>query len=1717
MGSLNQSTAFGPGVYRGIPFTPEKFQRYVEGTNAAIKAGIPIPLLKRHAPINASDSATQAFATQEGEGAGWVTEVYVTPQGTLGWKADNVPDDVVKAVQSGTLKFTSPEFREHYSSEKEGAYEGPIIRHMAFTPLPGNPHQSSIDVIAMSEQGCFQFSEADYEGPITLIDPSQYSEKKEHPAVSFLRKQATGQSAKHDYEVVNDPNASNVHMVLNHTKKQAHVVYLPGASALLPDNKDGDFETLHGKDYETETGYHDAVKKYSRRSQHSEEQFGEKPYKVFNNGGAGYSVKHKNSKRYLAFFKSNGKSYWSPNRDDAATYGSREEAHENASGGLKDHDYQVDQYSEEGLTDWGKEAARLSKMSRKELHDHVVSLGGDPKFMNTTTKERMIQAVSRMTAHKYDQDGFTKKSSQHTEQEPLQFTEFHNWKKAAEDNDCVIVTSRIQGAKQFHEALKNNSVVGRYDFNKGTLNVSQHAEENTHATWTTSNLDSWKTQAEAAGLTTKKLPHYSGNYDHYVAKDSEGNHLGSFDPTTKAGHLKLGMDTWDRSRSQHAEGMKVASPKVPKPNIAIPSIPTVNTTSLTQKDKIKKGLQPKPVQYTEQSSSRKKFRGILSDAGYRYSHGFTSPAIGTKSEQYGRNQDSRNDGGHVVIINNDGSWSHAHKGVVEEDYGHQSLKEHLSKIHGSQYSENEDGDENLLDNESSTQDDPLIDDPEIDGDEGDDLNFFDDNESVDEDSEDDEDIDENGEDEMDEEDDTEEMKNSDSEQFAEKKLSDSHITVMSGNTDYFTGKPTHTVATGLPDKTQGKNKWEVSHSGLNIHHVKIGGKKKHTFVVPTVNGKPSQEAGWGYAGHKSPSNVLDHYKRMVKNNDIPLQESGNDDWDDEYDENQYSEQFAEGLTNIPSHRSSLFKSLVAKYGGRVFGKNKPGWRGLGSYKTNFSVPEHLKEQFHTAARAAGFKIGDHYDMNSQHSESGKTHSVREARHHFFDIEPQDEGVHTIEHNGNQFVGTPRQIRQHLHQVRDQDTPNTVKILGVSQHAEAGMMHSIAKKMGWKNVKKDMGPEAPSGNTYEHLDHLHTLHVNEQSGKWHLTDSSGKKVMRGVRQNLDKALDHVSVHGGRDSYQTGGRVVNAAKIKKSSQHAEEDENEVEGEEEEISTEVAQPPVNLDMPPIMVDPAKTQAILAGLAAKDIILPSNFNFADPASIDILLAALNTNLKTEQTNDMEKMAEQQNQQEVPVMDAPMQYGENPAKKSLSLKAKIRDLNDSDDDHINPVVEGRFKTRKPKYVVKTGINDGSVATHLHIHHHKGNTLVETVGESQNDMPYKLSGVHSPKDVLKHYLHNATGPNSQFGEQKETEQFAEAGYMHRAAKASGWKRQPGGDESIDQIDGNVYTHSKYPNHRLHIHEADRRWRIYDDGMDVMHGKHKDIDSGLRVFASKGGIEFGDAIQHGKSFDHSKTSKQYSEDKGSFPSNAENILKAHGYNSIPSKKSNRKVYGHPDKSHVFSIDHNEIGVWRHIGQSGTEKLGRGEDELKKYLGSINSQHSEEKLPEAARKRIEELEKQNQQFQEREKQSLVNAARFGAEAAITSAKIPTSVKKELLGSLKTTQFNENGVVPMFTAAQVAQFIEKAVPNHLRFDEESTTVVPGPTVTVATEVSGGKKEVRGASSEQFFEKGEVVSMTPERANEIVSELIPQHGRGAPVPVMSVGASTAQYNQQNPNNMMK
>jgi len=61
-----------------------------------------------------------------------------------------------------------------------------------------------------------------------------------------------------------------------------------------------------------------------------------------------------------------------------------------------------------GLTDWGKEAMRLSSLTKKEILAHMVKLGYDDQSLSrfkNRTKNDMLISIIRVTSNMYDVDG----------------------------------------------------------------------------------------------------------------------------------------------------------------------------------------------------------------------------------------------------------------------------------------------------------------------------------------------------------------------------------------------------------------------------------------------------------------------------------------------------------------------------------------------------------------------------------------------------------------------------------------------------------------------------------------------------------------------------------------------------------------------------------------------------------------------------------------------------------------------------------------------------------------------------------------------------------------------------------------------------------------------------------------------------------------------------------------------------------------------------------------------------------------------------------------------------------------------------------------------------------------------------------------------------------------------------------------------------------------
>lgn len=178
-----EQTFLKPGRYRVgdslANYTADDLREYAEGTNKALAAGVPVPLLLKHAPNGADDGYYEQFSTDGAkatDGVGWLKSVKINEDGSLSHVLDVTNEHAAKGIQDKSIRFTSPELRNNYIDGK-GRKFGRVIRHVALTPTPRNPDQGEFETI---DESAVQFSLDDYEGPIQMAEYDNPAEKDDH-------------------------------------------------------------------------------------------------------------------------------------------------------------------------------------------------------------------------------------------------------------------------------------------------------------------------------------------------------------------------------------------------------------------------------------------------------------------------------------------------------------------------------------------------------------------------------------------------------------------------------------------------------------------------------------------------------------------------------------------------------------------------------------------------------------------------------------------------------------------------------------------------------------------------------------------------------------------------------------------------------------------------------------------------------------------------------------------------------------------------------------------------------------------------------------------------------------------------------------------------------------------------------------------------------------------------------------------------------------------------------------------------------------------------------------------------------------------------------------------------------------------------------------------------------------------------------------------------
>lgn len=188
MPTLLEQEFLKPGPYRIgdqlREFSRDDLKAYKDGTIAALKAGVPIPLLEAHAPAGVEEGypASDADADSAFKARGWLRDLKQREDGTL-VNVLEVTDPTAEAgIKNGSIRFTSPEFRERYIDGK-GREFGRMIRHVALTHKPRNPDQGPFTKIANATPfgECLQFSDEDMDSTGAVPADSPKPDQEANP------------------------------------------------------------------------------------------------------------------------------------------------------------------------------------------------------------------------------------------------------------------------------------------------------------------------------------------------------------------------------------------------------------------------------------------------------------------------------------------------------------------------------------------------------------------------------------------------------------------------------------------------------------------------------------------------------------------------------------------------------------------------------------------------------------------------------------------------------------------------------------------------------------------------------------------------------------------------------------------------------------------------------------------------------------------------------------------------------------------------------------------------------------------------------------------------------------------------------------------------------------------------------------------------------------------------------------------------------------------------------------------------------------------------------------------------------------------------------------------------------------------------------------------------------------------------------------------------
>ena len=166
-----------PGYYgtaaTGLRYlSADDLRRYATDTNAALKSGLPVPLLDEHCPPDGLDNGkSDTFRTR-----GWLKSIVQNRDESLSYLANVTDDEAAKRIQDKSIKYVSPQLNPVFS--KNGHDYGSIIRHLALTPKPVNPDQSEM-VLTLTESAKREPFAVSLETYKPNLEPVQMADEKD--------------------------------------------------------------------------------------------------------------------------------------------------------------------------------------------------------------------------------------------------------------------------------------------------------------------------------------------------------------------------------------------------------------------------------------------------------------------------------------------------------------------------------------------------------------------------------------------------------------------------------------------------------------------------------------------------------------------------------------------------------------------------------------------------------------------------------------------------------------------------------------------------------------------------------------------------------------------------------------------------------------------------------------------------------------------------------------------------------------------------------------------------------------------------------------------------------------------------------------------------------------------------------------------------------------------------------------------------------------------------------------------------------------------------------------------------------------------------------------------------------------------------------------------------------------------------------------------------